>query len=271
MVALPEVNVGVVLSATATFVFAYLIVRVGTYLLTRVSERSVERRITVKMLIPVFKLAVYAGAVYYVLGPLLRLTSTQLLAFSGFLGAALGFGLKDLLANLVGGFVVVAERPYRIGDKIRVGEHYGEVSDIGLRSTKLVTPDDSLVSVPNYLTFTESVSNSNSGKAEMMAVVELSVSPDADVEGATSIVREALLTSRYVYVSDDCPVTVLVDDRPYRRVIKGKAYVNDVRNEFEFKSDVTERAVKKFSEEGIEKPGAHVDWVSETDTGKENT
>lgn len=243
-----------VLSALTVFVVAYLLVRGLSYALSRVSERVVEHRIAIKMLLPVLKFFIYAGALYYVVGGIFQLGSTQLLAISGFLGAALGFGLKDLFADVVGGLVMIVERPYQVGDKVEIGDHYGEVVDIGIRATRIQTPDDSLVSVPNFVLFTDSVSNANAGAAEMLVVVEFTVTTGTDLDRATTIVEEALATSRYVYVSDDRPITVLVDDEPYYLTVRGKAYVADIRNEFLFKSDVTQRVLAEFEREGIEKP-----------------
>ncbi len=65
---------------------------------------------------------------------------------------------------------------------------------------------------------------------------------------------QSLVTSRYVYVSDDRPYTVLVEERPLFRLLRGKAYVGDIRNEFLFKSDMTRRVAYEFREADIETP-----------------
>jgi small-conductance mechanosensitive channel len=198
------------------------------------------------MLIPITKLLVYGGTTYYVLGPLLQLSPEQLLAVSGLVGAALGLGVKDLFAAVVGGLVVVLERPYQVGDKVEMDGHYGEVTDIGLRSTRLVTPDDTAVAVPN------------DGAPEMQVAVDLHVHPEADYETAARIVEEALVTSRYVHLADGRPHTVLVRDGPAYRTVRGKAYVNDLREEFVFESDVTRRALAGFERAGIDPPAVEV-------------
>lgn len=59
--------------------------------------------------------------------------------------------MKDLFADIIGGIVITLEKPSQVGDKITMGEYYGEVVDIGLRATKFITPDDTLVSEPNYM------------------------------------------------------------------------------------------------------------------------
>lgn len=261
MVNLPEptdvepiaVDLPTVVAAVTVFVVAYLFVRVVTYVLTRLSERSVERRITFKMFVPVTKFVVYAAAVYYVLIPVLQITPDQILAFSAVFGAVLALGVQDLFANIVGGLVITFERPYTVGDKVEIGDHYGEVTDIGVRSTKLVTPDDSAVTVPNYLLFTNALSNANTGAPEMMVVTEFHISPDADTDRASDIIRDALRSSRYVYLSDDHGVVTRIEDAGGYTTLRGKAYVNDVRNEKAFESDVTRRVLEAFDDTGVER------------------
>jgi small-conductance mechanosensitive channel len=235
-------------------VAAYLASRVVGYALTAVAERSPRRRITIKMLIPVARFLLYGTGVYLVLGPLLQLSSSQLLAVSGLLGAALGFGLKDLFAGVIGGLVLITERPYQVGDKVTVDGDYGEVTDIGLRATTLSTPDDSAVRVPNATLFTANVSNANDGQPEMLVVVEVGVTASTDVTQARAIVEEAMVTSKYVYVDDDHPAVVRVEDQSHYRLLRGKAYVADLRDEFAFASDVTERSLTAFARRGIEVP-----------------
>lgn len=253
-VPLPAVDVGTLAAAAVTLLTAYVIVKVTTRVLTEASELTVEHRITVKMFVPLTKLVVYTVAVYMILGPVLQLTSTQILAFSGLLGAALGIGIKDLFANVVGGIVIVFEQPYRIGDKVEIEDSYGEVTDIGIRSTELVTNDDDQVSIPNYKFFTEAISNANAGEAELMAVAEVYVSSHGDVPEAKMVMEEALLTSEYVYLSPDHGVSVRAVEQPGYTTIRGKAYVKDVREEFRFVGDVTSRVLAEFEEREIETP-----------------
>jgi small-conductance mechanosensitive channel len=242
------------LEAIPILILAYVLARLSSALLNKIADQLLVARFRITSLIPIVKIAIYGTAFYFVFTLLFDLTENQLLAISGVLGAAIGFGLKDLLADLVGGLIIVAERPYQIGDKVAIGDHYGEVVDIGLRSTSLITPNDNLVSVPNYLFFNESIANGNAGNAEMLVTVEFYVDPESDARRAREIVEEALLTSQYVYVTDDLPHEVLLDDEVHYRKITGKAYVNDLRNEFPFRTDVTERALKTFEREGIESP-----------------
>ena len=98
------------------------------------------------MVIPVFKIILYIGALYIIISPLFHLGLTEFAVFSGLVGAGIGLGLKDLFADIVAGFIIILEKPFQIGDKIQIGGDYGEVVDIGLIQTVIVTPGDSRVS-----------------------------------------------------------------------------------------------------------------------------
>jgi small-conductance mechanosensitive channel len=248
------VDLGTILRLLLIIIIAYLLMRLITYILTRVSERAGKHRITVKMVIPLLKFSIYGIATYYILRSILSLSPYQLTAFLGLLGAAIGFGLKDLFADVIGGLVLIFEKPYQVGDKVKIGAYYGEVSDIGIRSTRLITPDDNLVSAPNYLIFTQAVASANAGSPEMMVVMDLFIDPGSDAELAMRILKEAVVTSKYVYISKKRPFTVILEDYPFYRRLRAKAYVYDLRYEFEFKSDVTRRTWKEYSKKGIKAP-----------------
>jgi small-conductance mechanosensitive channel len=247
-----------VMNALLVLALAYVATRIVVFLLTWFSEKVYEHRITVKMAIPLAKFAIYGFAMYHILGSVLQLSTAQLVAFSGLAGAAIGFGLKDLVAEVVGGFVIVLDKPYQVGDKVRIDDHYGEIRDIGLRATRLVSPDDSLISVSNQKVLSQTLANANAGSQEMMVVIDLFINTSGDATRAMQILREAAVSSRYVYISDKRQVTILLKDHPFYRRVRAKAYVYDLRREFEFESDVTKRAWDAFRSEGIEPPKAGV-------------
>ncbi|NPV62849.1 MAG: mechanosensitive ion channel [Methanotrichaceae archaeon] len=254
-----SINASTVLSSLALILLAYAASSISTYVLTRLSEWRLLNvfglnRITVKMVIPLLKFAFYFGAIYYILAEIFNLASDQLILFSGLLGAGIGFGLKDLFADVVGGLLVILERPYQIGDKITMGGYYGEIKDIGLRSTRLVTPDDTLVSVPNSSVFQNPVANVNAGNLEMLVVIDLFIDPRCDATLAMNILKEALVTSKYIRLSEKHPYVILMKDYPFYKRVRAKGYVNDLRYEFPFETDVTRRAWKEFRLAGIRPP-----------------
>ncbi len=257
---IPDIGIdsSTVMYAVLVLVLAYVATRIVVFLLTWLSERVYEHRITIKMAIPLAKFAIYGFTIYHIMGSILQLSTAQLVAFSGLAGAAIGFGLKDLVAEVVGGIVIVLDKPYQVGDKVRIDDHYGEVRDIGLRATRLISPDDNLISVSNQKVLSQTLANANAGSQEMMVVIDLFIDSRSDASRAMEILREAVVTSRYVYISEKRPVTVLLKDFPFYRRVRAKAYVYDLRQEFPFESDVTKRSWDAFRDEGIEPPKAGV-------------
>jgi small-conductance mechanosensitive channel len=248
------IDANLVLYIVFIIIIAYVVTYLLSYILVRFSERIGWYRTSITMIIPLLKLLVYTAAVYYILIAVIEPSLTQMIAFSGLFGAALGFGLKDLFADIVGGVVIIFEKPYQIGDKVTIGDKYGEVKDIGIRSTRIKTPADELVSVPNFTLFSQPVTSGNAGDLAMMIVIDLFIHPDSDADKAMKILKEALVTSKYVIISNKYPYTVLLEDFPFYKRVRAKGYVNDLRLEFEFKSEVTRRAWVELKKAGIRPP-----------------
>jgi len=253
---------GLLISIAYTLVIAWAVVKISGFLLMRLSERAGQYRIAIAMMVPLLKIIVYAAALYLVIIQVIGPSLSLLVAFSGLFGAAIGFGLKDVFADILGGLVIIFERPFKIGDKITVGDSYGEVKDIGLRATRIITPDDSEVSIPNFFIFDKSVSSGNSGSMEMMTVTDIYISSDSDTEKAMRILKEAVISSRYVYITSNRPYKILTKNYPYFTGIRAKAYVNDLRYEFEFMSDITVRAWNEMKKNGICPPLVHKPDIS---------
>ncbi len=106
------------------------------------------------------------------------------LASAGIVGVAVGFAAKDTLANLFAGFFIVADAPYKIGDFINLdtGER-GQVSAIGLRSTRLMTRDDVEITIPNGVIANAKIVNESGGRHLKMRIrvsVGVAYGTDAD-------------------------------------------------------------------------------------------
>ena len=89
---------------------------------------------------------------------------TAWLASAGILGIAVGFAAKDTLANLFAGVFILADAPYKVGDVIVLdGGERGRVSDIGIRSTRIITRDDIEITVPNSAIANSKIVNESGG------------------------------------------------------------------------------------------------------------
>lgn len=111
---------------------------------------------------------------------------------------AAGFALKDLVASVVAGLIILMDRPFQAGDRVTFAGYYGEITHIGLRSVRLMTLDDTQVTIPNNLLLTEAVASGNAGAVDMMIQVDLYIGIDQNLEEAQRLLGEVVTTSRYV-------------------------------------------------------------------------
>ena len=174
----------------------------------------------------------------------LRLPDNVLLALGGSAAVAFGFAFKDLLASLMAGLILLFDRPFAVGDRVEFAGNYGEIVEIGLRTVRLNTLDDNLISIPNSRFLTDVVSCANAGALDQMCVFDFYIGANEDFEQAKQIVYEATATSRYVFLNK--PIVVVLREGPVPGDatmqairISSKAYVLDGRYETAFGTDVT--------------------------------
>ncbi len=84
---------------------------------------------------------------------------TAFTILGGALAIGVGFGSQALINNFIGGLIMLAERPVRLGERITFGNFDGVVEDVGFRCTKLRTATDHLVTIPNSTLVNESIEN----------------------------------------------------------------------------------------------------------------
>ncbi len=128
--------------------FAFRFSRAGIVALRTNGGRLFEARM-LPLIQNLTQLAIIAVSVY-VFFLLWKIDVTAWVASAGIVGLALSFAAKDTLANLFAGASIIADAPYKVGDFVTIesGER-GEVTHIGLRSTRLLTRDDVEITIPN--------------------------------------------------------------------------------------------------------------------------
>lgn len=242
--------------AFVVLLVSFALVRGLSWIIGLLAERRAARRLFYMRFVPIVRVIVYVIAVYYILAVVYDVDKNGILAASAAVGVGVGFASQGVIKNFFGGLVIIFDQPFQVGDKVAIGGTYGEIVNIGLRVTRLVTPDDSVVSVPNSAVVEGHVSNANSGALDCQVVVDLYLPGWIDVTAAKEIARSAAVMSRYAHLEK--PVVVLVKDE-FRETfithLKVKAYVLDTRYEFLFASDVTETAKAEFVRQGLLEPG----------------
>ncbi len=221
--------------------------------LSEILARKFTRyRLFISSLFPILRLLSWVFALPMIVFGVLHPPLNTVLALSASAGLAVGLGAQDLIKNILSGTLILFDRPFRVGDMIHAGDHYGEVTDIGLRSVKIRTFDDSSVTLPNSLVLSQAIANSNSGALDELVVTEFLLPASLDVQSIKGLAWEAAACSPYVYLKK--PITVVAEDhfdRTFLTRFKVKAYVLDVRYEKLFASDIVERIKLEINRRGL--------------------
>ncbi len=167
---------------------------------------------------------------------------------------AIGMAAKDTLAHMISGFTIMLDRPFRIGDRIQlVGGQIGDVTDIGLRSTKLRTPDNQLLIIPNSDLCNTMLTNQAFPNSRAKGRINIGVAYGSDVD----LVKQ-LLAATAGEVAD-----VLADPPPEAYFVSfGDSalnmalffWVEEYGNLFAVTDKINSIILKRFAEHSIEIP-----------------
>jgi MscS family membrane protein len=240
-----EISIVHMMEIVLLTLIGWVVIRWLSKLFDLLGERFPRSRFLMKLLEPVSRIGIWFIVIF--LSIWIIVPQQAFWASLASLGLAIGLGAQDLIKNVIGGIVVLVDRPYQLGDRVKIGDAYGEIDHIGLRSTKLTTPEDTRVTIPNLDILGRQVFNANSGVPDCQVVTDLYLPPDINPDKAIEIGYEAAACSPYLLALK--PIVVLVshgfDRRPYMR-LRIKSYVYDHRYEPRMMSDITGRAIKEF-------------------------
>lgn len=211
------------------------------------------------------------GFVAYTI-PSVRSLAVTLFAGAGILAALIGFSAQKAFSNIISGIFIVAFKPFRVGDQITVGlgtsgpgqpDRSGEVEDITLRHTVILTWENRRLVVPNAIISDEYIVNSTIRDPAICEYVEVPVAYEADLDRTMRIVRELCMAhpSRIDRRTAD-EMQHGVDELPVRLVRMGdsslilRAYVwsTDPITARLMHYDLNKSIVERFRTEGISFP-----------------
>ncbi len=236
----------------------YVLFKMTEILMTKLKEKfsSSENSLAVNHVIPIFEKIVKFLIVFIITASFLQsqgYSLTSLIAGFGITGLAVGFAAQQTIASIFGTFSIVADKVYKIGDYIKVNNYEGYVESINLRSTKIRTLDNYLVTVPNDIcadSVVENVSKASKRKLDMTLGVTYDTS-DEKIQKAIDIVKE-VLTERsdihkdfHVYLDTLDSSSINIKLFAY---VKTKSYFNFLQ----IRGSVYQSIIRKFRAEGID-------------------
>ncbi|MGR6328045.1 DUF3772 domain-containing protein [Sphingomonas sp. XXL09] len=167
------------------------------------------------------------------------------------LSVGIGFGLQAITQNFVSGLILLAERPIKIGDLVRVGTDEGDVKRISVRSTEIELADHSTLIVPNSELITKSVLNKTLSNALGRIQLQFSVPLGTDADAVRTLVLQTFAAEPAVL---DAPApAAFVDGIANDRILFNCfAHVASARAAYPTRSAILLTLLRVFRERGID-------------------
>jgi len=242
-----QITIGKLFVAIVLIFATWLLLKWIARFFQRLETHNPRLRFLANQMQPPIRIFLWFSALLLVVD-ILAPSRDAFLAVLGSAALAIGLGLQDLIKNLVGGLVIVADVPFQTGDRVRIGHAYGEVVHIGLRSTKLLTPDGKIAAIPNSEILTQQTFNANRSVPEAMVTTDVNVPRGLDPTLVLRIGREVAISCLYTHLGR--PVSVDLEDHdPRHNAVKLsiEAYVYDHRYESAMRTDILRRSYHEFT------------------------
>ncbi|HEY3067409.1 MAG TPA: mechanosensitive ion channel family protein [Methylomirabilota bacterium] len=251
-------QLGVILTAAIVISVTFTVASVAGSLITRAGERRAMGG-------PVTGLAHTAARVgILVVGGLVLLQAlgiqiTPILTALGVGGLAVALALQDTLGNLFAGMHLLADKPIRVGDYVKLADNVeGYVVDVGWRSTRLRMLQNNVVVIPNSKVAQSVITNYDLPESRMALLLRVSVAYTADPDRV-----EAALGDEAARAAREIP-GLLADPKPLVRLIPGfgessldftlTCYVASFVDQFTVQHELRKRILRRFRADGIEIP-----------------
>lgn len=252
---------------------AVAILLLGYWIVSRLCnllERRMQARVDTTIARFVARLARVAMLIFVIIAALeqLGLQTTSLVAIFGAAGLAVGLALKDSLSNFASGVMLILFRPFREQDYVDAAGTSGTVDEIRIFATRLVTPDNKVITVPNGAVLAGNITNYSARSTRRVDMV-IGVSYNSDLHRVRTVLQELLDADERVLAE---PAAVIVvgelGDSAIHFLVRPWTNTEDY---WPFKWDFTERIKTRFDAEGIAIPfpqmDIHLDSATMADQG----
>ncbi|MDD1688581.1 MAG: mechanosensitive ion channel family protein [Methanoregula sp.] len=187
---------------------------------------------------------------------------TALLAAAGIIGIALALAAQDFISNFFGGAIISVDKPFKVGDRIKVEDYYGDVISVGSRSTRIKTLDYQIVTIPNNKLTTNIVINYSEPDQKLRITIPISVAYGTDPrrvkEILLEIAQDAIKNTGYL-LDDPAPTVFFTEfaDSSLNFILRVWAKKYNIPEEV--KDSINCRIAERFAREGIQIPFPQMD------------
>lgn len=182
----------------------------------------------------------------------LGINTVSLLTSLGVLGLTLGFAAKDTLSNLIAGLFIFWDRPFRNGDLVEIDGDYGQVQQITLRSTRIVTPDGKMIAFPNTtIVNNKVVSYTNVPHLRLDVPVTIGLEEEPEAVRALLLAR---LSQDARWLTEPAPEVMLTALNDYNLGLQVQVWIADERRHIPLRHALREQVFVTLRDAGTEMP-----------------
>jgi small-conductance mechanosensitive channel len=187
----------------------------------------------------------------------LEINITPFLAGAGIAGLAFALAAQDIISNFFGGAIITVDKPFRVGDRIKVDNFYGDVIHIGPRSTRLKTLDYQIVTIPNSKLTSNYIVNYAEPDQKLRVTIPVSVAYGTDIQKVKKILLEIaddVVAKTEYLLGDPKPKVFFMEfgDSSLKFILYVWAKAYNLPDEV--RDSINSRIDQRFRDEGIDIP-----------------
>jgi len=249
----------ILLAAWAVSAFLTTMIRTYGTLLAERTEADLDRIIQILLIIVKY---VIWFVVFLILLHTFEIDITALLAAAGIAGIAVALAAQDIIGNFFAGIVIATDKPFRMGNRVRIDTFFGDVVGIGTRSTRLRTMDNQVVTIPNSKVTSTVVTNYSMPDTTLKVRIPFSVAYGTDMDKVTEILlaiaKDAVEKTPWV-IADPAPAVFLREFGESALNGQLTLWINDFSMQWEAEDWINREILRRFQKEGIEIPFRQID------------
>jgi MscS family membrane protein len=235
----------------AAFVDGFL--RTYGLALAEQTETDLDDRI-IEILQSIAKYLIWFTGMLYVL-TLFEINITPLIAGAGIFGIAIALAAQDLFSNFFGGAVIITDQPFKVGDRVLINDILGDVTHIGPRSTRIITLDSDVVTIPNNKITTSIVRNFSLPSPQVRIQIPVSVANGTDIGLVKTVLMRiasgALESKSEIITADPEPTVYLMKMDKSAMTFELTVYAREFKNNNVIRDFLNARIIEEFRKEGI--------------------
>jgi small-conductance mechanosensitive channel len=250
----------IVISAWVVSTFLHSIIHIYGRAIAEKSASDMDDRL-VDLLELVIRYVIWFAAVLAIL-KVFEIEITPLLAGAGVAGIAVALAAQDLISNFFGGAIISVDKPFKVGDRVKIENYYGDVVSVGTRSTRIRTLDYQIVTIPNNKITTNVIVNYSEPDEKLRITIPVTVAYGTDPVRVKKILLEiahdAIKNTEY-FLEDPAPSVFFEEFAASSLDFILKIWMRKYSLPDEAKDAINCRIAERFAKEGIEIPFPQMD------------